>query len=147
MASPTATDPVLLAERAHLLRAREQLGRMRERAERIADYGVDELASYALGAVRARRLRALADDPSAVVTVALPRAVYVARENSQTCGLRSANVAARIAPGSASRAFTPYKRQTLRMARSRSPAAFSTARRKRRNSEDSPITTRLSCFC
>src|SRR2546427_893390 len=64
MASPTATDPVLLAERAHLLRAREQLGRMRERAERIADYGVDELASYALGAVRARRLRALADDPS-----------------------------------------------------------------------------------
>jgi hypothetical protein len=38
--------------------------------------------------------------------------------NSQTCGPSSADVAARIAPGSASRVFTPYKRQTLRMARS-----------------------------
>jgi DNA helicase IV len=37
---------------------------MRARADRIADYGVDALASEALGAARVRRLRALADDPA-----------------------------------------------------------------------------------
>jgi hypothetical protein len=61
---PTLTDPVLKAERAHLLRARECLVRMRTRAERIADYGMDALASYGLGVVRARRLASLADDPA-----------------------------------------------------------------------------------
>jgi DNA helicase IV len=64
MPSPTATDPILTAERDHLIRARECLGRMRARADRIADYGVDALASEALGAARVRRLRALADDPT-----------------------------------------------------------------------------------
>jgi hypothetical protein len=61
---PILTDPVLDAERLHLVRARDCLARMRARAERIADYGVDALASYGLGVVRARRLAALADDPS-----------------------------------------------------------------------------------
>jgi DNA helicase IV len=60
---PTVTDPVLDAEREHLIRARECLARMRARAERIADWGVDELASYGLGIARARRLASLADDP------------------------------------------------------------------------------------
>jgi DNA helicase IV len=64
MASPATTDPVLIAEAAHLVQARECLGRMRVRADRIADYGVDALASEALGAARVRRLSALADDPS-----------------------------------------------------------------------------------
>ncbi|MEN3360942.1 MAG: hypothetical protein V7637_4924 [Mycobacteriales bacterium] len=64
MPPPATTDPVLTAERDHLLHARESLGRMRTRADRIADYGVDALASEALGAARAARLKALADDPS-----------------------------------------------------------------------------------
>src|SRR4051812_50184129 len=38
---------------------------MRQAAEHIADYGVDELASHALGRVRAQRLAALAPDPDA----------------------------------------------------------------------------------
>jgi DNA helicase IV len=38
---------------------------MREAAGHIADYGVDELASYALGQVRAQRLDALDADPDA----------------------------------------------------------------------------------
>ncbi|MBE7188231.1 MAG: ATP-binding domain-containing protein [Jatrophihabitans endophyticus] len=38
---------------------------MRENADRIADYGVDELASQALGRVRAQRMAALAADPDA----------------------------------------------------------------------------------
>jgi DNA helicase IV len=63
MSSPSTTDPVLSAETDHLFRARESLGHMRERADHIADYGVDALASEALGAVRAQRLKALADDP------------------------------------------------------------------------------------
>jgi hypothetical protein len=71
----------------------------------------------------------------------------VPRGNSQTCGPSSANVAARIAPGRASTAFTPYKRQTLRMARSRSPCAFSMAWRSLRNSSGSPSIRPLSPFC
>jgi DNA helicase IV len=63
MAPSIATDPILTAEQEHLVQSRECLGRMRDRADRIADYGVDALASEALGAARARRLRALADDP------------------------------------------------------------------------------------
>jgi len=62
--SSTLTDPVLDVERGHLLRARKCLARMRAQAERIADYGVDELASYGLGRARARRLASLADDPT-----------------------------------------------------------------------------------
>ncbi|HEU5267642.1 MAG TPA: AAA family ATPase [Jatrophihabitans sp.] len=58
-------DPVLLAERAHLSFARECLASMRETADRIADYGVDELSAYALGKVRAQRLAALNAEPEA----------------------------------------------------------------------------------
>ncbi len=38
---------------------------MRDAAERIADYGVDELASQSLGRIRAERLKALSADPGA----------------------------------------------------------------------------------
>ena len=48
------------------------------------------------------------------------------RQIMSTVSSSNASIAARIAPGSASTVFTPYRRQTLRMARSRSPAAFST---------------------
>jgi hypothetical protein len=50
--------------------------------------------------------------------------------NSQTSGPSNANAGARISRGSASIAFAPYRRHTLRMARSRSTAAFSTAWRR-----------------
>jgi DNA helicase IV len=60
-----ADDPVLLAERAHLDLARRCLAAMRVSACGIADYGVDALASESLGRVRAARLAALADDPTA----------------------------------------------------------------------------------
>jgi DNA helicase IV len=58
-------DPTLRAERAHLELARHCLDAMREAADRIADYGVDALASESLGALRAQRLKALAADPDA----------------------------------------------------------------------------------
>ncbi len=61
---PLPVDPVLAAEREHLLRSRQCLARMRARAREAGDAGVDAFASEALGAARARRLRALADDPS-----------------------------------------------------------------------------------
>jgi DNA helicase IV len=57
-------DP-LLAERSHLELARSCLAAMRESASHIADYGVDELASYALGRVRGQRLAALSAEPEA----------------------------------------------------------------------------------
>jgi DNA helicase IV len=60
-----ADDPVLQAERAHLALAARCLEAMRRSAERIADYGVDELASHSLGRMRARRLDALNADPEA----------------------------------------------------------------------------------
>jgi hypothetical protein len=50
-------------------------------------------------------------------------------------------------PTEAPAARVTYRRQTLRMARSRSPAAFSTAWRRRRNSSDSPSIRPLSPFC
>ena len=59
------TDDPLLAERSHLDLARNCLVAMRESAEHIADYGVDELASHALGRVRAQRLAALTAEPDA----------------------------------------------------------------------------------
>jgi DNA helicase IV len=59
-----ADDP-LLAERTHLELARTCLAAMREAAEHIADYGVDELASHALGRLRAERLGALSAEPDA----------------------------------------------------------------------------------
>jgi DNA helicase IV len=59
------TDDPLLAERSHLQLARACLGTMREAATHIADYGVDELASHALGRVRAQRLAALEAEPDA----------------------------------------------------------------------------------
>ena len=58
-------DVVLAAERRHLARSRECLAEMRVRARSIADYGVDALASEGLGAIRASRLKALTEDPSA----------------------------------------------------------------------------------
>jgi DNA helicase IV len=58
-------DPVLLSERSHLQLARSCLSAMREAAGHIADYGVDELASHALGRLRAQRLDALDADPEA----------------------------------------------------------------------------------
>ena len=61
---PSAEDSVLRAEREHLLRSRECLARMRERARSAGDVGADAFASEALGVARVRRLRALADDPS-----------------------------------------------------------------------------------
>ncbi|MDT4995975.1 MAG: hypothetical protein QOD45_43, partial [Pseudonocardiales bacterium] len=59
------TAAVLAAERDHLELAGRCLVAMRESAERIADYGVDELASQSLGRIRAERLAALAADPDA----------------------------------------------------------------------------------
>jgi DNA helicase IV len=59
------TDPDLAAEREHLDIARVCLAEMTVAASRIADYGVDELASQSLGRMRAERLAALAADPDA----------------------------------------------------------------------------------
>ncbi len=56
---------MLAAEREHLDLAATCLVAMRADAERIADYGVDALASEGLGRVRAQRLAALATDPDA----------------------------------------------------------------------------------
>ena len=60
-----ATDSILIAEQAHLELAEVCLEHMRASADRIADYGVDELASHALGRIRAQRLAALNADPEA----------------------------------------------------------------------------------
>ena len=49
-------DPLLLAERNHLRQSLACLEQMREAAQRIADYGVDALASEGLGRLRADRL-------------------------------------------------------------------------------------------
>jgi DNA helicase IV len=59
------TDDLLQAERSHLELARACLVAMREAAGHIADYGVDELASHALGRVRSQRLAALNAQPDA----------------------------------------------------------------------------------
>lgn len=61
---PSAADPVLTRERDHLLRSRESLARMRAVARTAGDVGGDAFSSEALGAARARRLTALADDQS-----------------------------------------------------------------------------------
>ena len=58
-------DPLLVAERRHLDESLACLEQMREAAQRIADYGVDALASEGLGRLRADRLRQLAADGSA----------------------------------------------------------------------------------
>jgi len=58
-------DPQLVAEREHLELARVCLDGMRSSAERIADYGVDALASESLGRLRGERIRHLAADPDA----------------------------------------------------------------------------------
>ena len=63
-ASTTDTDPVLTCERDHLIRSRESLAAMRAVASTAGDVGGDAFSSESLGAARARRLRALADDPS-----------------------------------------------------------------------------------
>ncbi len=60
-----ADDPALLAERHHLELARACLTGMQDSADRIADYGVDALASQGLGRLRAERLAALAAQPDA----------------------------------------------------------------------------------
>ena len=61
---PSTTDPVLTLERDHLFRSRESLARMRAVARTAGDVGGDSFSSEALGAARARRLKALADDPT-----------------------------------------------------------------------------------
>jgi DNA helicase IV len=58
-------DPLLLAERRHLHESLACLEQMREAAMRIADYGVDALASESLGRLRADRLDQLSVDGSA----------------------------------------------------------------------------------
>lgn len=58
-------DPLLLAERRHLNESLACLEQMREAAMRIADYGVDALASESLGRLRADRLEQLSADGSA----------------------------------------------------------------------------------
>ena len=63
-ASTTDTDPVLTCERDHLIRSRESLAAMRAVASTAGDVGGDAFSSESLGAARARRLTALADDPS-----------------------------------------------------------------------------------
>ncbi|HKC28807.1 MAG TPA: AAA family ATPase [Jatrophihabitans sp.] len=63
-ASERVEDP-LSAEASHLELARRCVVAMRESASHIADYGVDELASHALGRVRAERLEALDAAPDA----------------------------------------------------------------------------------
>jgi DNA helicase IV len=62
---PTTHDPVLAAERAHLLRAADCLTEMRTASTAVVDAGVDAWASERLGAARAERLRSLAHDPGA----------------------------------------------------------------------------------
>ena len=61
--APETTDPVLVAECAHLARAADCLSEMRTSATAVADAGVDAWVSERLGAARAERLRALAADP------------------------------------------------------------------------------------
>jgi DNA helicase IV len=61
----STADPVLTAEREHLDLAERCLSQMRDSAAGIADYGVDELTSHALGKMRAQRLEHLAADPDA----------------------------------------------------------------------------------
>jgi DNA helicase IV len=58
-------DPLLLAERRHLIESLACLEQMREAADRIADYGVDALASESLGRLRADRLLQLSADSAA----------------------------------------------------------------------------------
>jgi DNA helicase IV len=60
----TSADPVLTLERDHLTRSRQSLAEMRAVASTASDVGGDAFSSESLGTARARRLRALADDPS-----------------------------------------------------------------------------------
>ncbi|MDQ3505344.1 MAG: ATP-binding domain-containing protein [Actinomycetota bacterium] len=62
LTAPVAADPVLVAERAHLDRARECLGLMRAAASTLSDVGGDAFASEMLGKSKAVRLKSLADD-------------------------------------------------------------------------------------
>lgn len=62
--TPAAPVDVLNSEREHIRRSRTALGAMRSDTERITDAGADAFSSESLGALRARRLAALADDPS-----------------------------------------------------------------------------------
>jgi len=55
---------VLARERHHLARSRESLAQMRAVARQAGDVGGDAFSSESLGAARARRLQALADDPT-----------------------------------------------------------------------------------
>ena len=61
---PSTVDPVLSGERDHLVRSRESLAQMRTVASQAGDVGANALSSESLGAARARRLTALADDPT-----------------------------------------------------------------------------------
>jgi DNA helicase IV len=61
---PSTADPVLTLERDHLVRSRQSLADMRAVASTAGDVGGDAFSSEALGAARARRLTALADNPA-----------------------------------------------------------------------------------
>ena len=61
---PSDAQVVLTTERRHLDRSWDTLRAMRAEAEQVGDVGADELTSWALGALRAERLTALADDPA-----------------------------------------------------------------------------------
>ena len=61
---PSTADPVLTLERDHLVRSRQSLAEMRAVAGTAGDVGGDAFSSEALGAARARRLEALADNPA-----------------------------------------------------------------------------------
>jgi DNA helicase IV len=61
---PSTADPVLTLERDHLVRSRQSLADMRAVATTAGDVGGDAFSSEALGAARARRLKALADNPA-----------------------------------------------------------------------------------
>jgi DNA helicase IV len=60
-----SANELLTAERDHLDRARACLVHMRDVADRIADYGVDALASEGLGRLRAERMKHLSEDGDA----------------------------------------------------------------------------------
>jgi hypothetical protein len=61
--SDTATTDALAAERAHLARARADLGRMREQTLALDAHGGDAVSEQYLAASLYRRVLALTDDP------------------------------------------------------------------------------------
>ena len=85
-----AGSDVLTEERSALVAADRALEHMKSSAAAVADYGVDALASEALGRIRAERLAALAADPGVpaffgrIDTVAHSTDAIVASTNDDT---------------------------------------------------------------